>query len=187
MKLTELSLILIILISNTYGEWVVLIMPQWRFFKFMSWNININICKSFVFITAQGWSINVMRHINATFHSDVTIPCNFTYSDNKYTGFLEVYWKIKDESESHSEDLDQNAFIFHPNQTYVLKAYKKRTNLTGDIHKGDCSLLIRNISHDVQGMYLRVKTEEKYSFKHHKVNIYVSGKDFSNNLFITGT
>ncbi|KAF7657243.1 hypothetical protein LDENG_00029960 [Lucifuga dentata] len=143
MKLIELSLTLITLISNTNG---------------------------------QDWDVSVNPHITATLHSDVNIPCNFTYPPSEHTGNVQVYWKMPQKSKFHVRDRDLNAFIFHPNDTYVLSTYKGKTRLTGDISKGSCSLLIQDVTQDVRRIYLRISTGKNfYSFRKHTVSIHVSG------------
>ncbi|XP_076016877.1 uncharacterized protein LOC143008828 isoform X2 [Genypterus blacodes] len=150
MKLTELSLILIIFISNTDAN--------------------------------KAWNVDVMSNINATLHSDVNVPCTFDHSKN---GSTEFYWKIVGNISHHTFDLDTNAFIFHPNDSYVLEEYRGKTFLTGNQKAGNCSLLIRNINHDVHKMYLRANhNSQMYSFKQAEVNIHVSETETSSFMFV---
>ncbi|XP_071398972.1 uncharacterized protein [Centroberyx affinis] len=123
----------------------------------------------------QKYMINV-RDVNTPLHSDVTIPCNFTYkkpAENVHK--LQVYWKISQRSKITTGDNDINAFIFHPNDTYVTEEYRGRTHLVGDINNQDCSLMIQNISHNVDRIYMRIATgNDFYNYKK-SVRITVSG------------
>uniref|UniRef100_UPI003AAB3842 uncharacterized protein n=1 Tax=Centroberyx gerrardi TaxID=166262 RepID=UPI003AAB3842 len=125
----------------------------------------------------EEWKVNV-RDVNTPLHSNVTIPCNFTYkkpTENVHK--LQVYWKISRRiSQIKTGDNDLNAFIYHPNPTYVTEEYRGRTHLVGDINNQNCSLMIQNISHNVGPIYLRIATgEEYYSYRNYYVRITVSG------------
>lgn len=130
--------------------------------------------------TGQDWKIHVTRSINATFGSNVTIACNFTYPLKYHTENVEVYWKKRVKPDFDINDADKNAFVFHTNDTFVLEKYRTKTKLIGDKTHGNCSLRIQNIVDNEPGIYVRVIGKgEKFSFKKDCVTISVSGKNFS--------
>ncbi|XP_028435367.1 uncharacterized protein LOC114556573 isoform X2 [Perca flavescens] len=122
------------------------------------------------------WAVNVNRRINATLGSNVTIPCSFTFPSNIHTENVQVHWKKQGVKHNLSIiDKDLNAFVFHPNDTYVLEKYRGKTKLTGNKNKGDCTLKIFNISEYVPNIYVRVIAKDNYSFWKNTVTILVSG------------
>ncbi|KAG8010162.1 Myelin-associated glycoprotein [Nibea albiflora] len=122
----------------------------------------------------QGWKISVDPRFNTTVNSDVTIKCSFTIPSKFATENPKVYWKKNVRSTFDTGDKrDQNAFVYHPNATFVLKKYGGNTELIGDIKKGNCTLKIKNIMDSDQGIYLRVIANDSYSFKRNLISIHV--------------
>ncbi|XP_076594061.1 uncharacterized protein LOC143325061 [Chaetodon auriga] len=124
----------------------------------------------------QNWDINVIRHIEATLGSDVTIPCNFTYPPKYYTNNIQVYWKKPQTSTFDTKDNDRNAFVFHTNDSFVLNEYRGKTQLIGNTAEGNCSLTIKKIQDNEPNIYVRIVAQgERYSFKKKFVSISVPG------------
>nr|XP_046255370.1 sialoadhesin-like isoform X1 [Scatophagus argus] len=125
----------------------------------------------------KNWNISVERNINATLGSNVVIPCSFTYPPEHRTENVQVFWKKPEKSKIDTEDKnDQNAFIFHKNDTFVLEKYKGKTKLIGNKDKGNCSLMIKDIQENEPNIYLRVIAKgDRYSFKKEFVSISVLG------------
>ncbi|XP_037309755.1 uncharacterized protein LOC119197492 isoform X2 [Pungitius pungitius] len=124
----------------------------------------------------EGWNIEVSRHINATKGSNMTIQCRFTVPKNECTESVKVFWKSPEQSTFNTFDKDQNAFIFHPNETFVLEKYRGKTQLVGNKSARNCSLKIVNISENIPNIYLRVIAKrDNYSFVKDFVSISVSG------------
>ncbi|XP_032374268.1 uncharacterized protein LOC116691056 isoform X2 [Etheostoma spectabile] len=121
----------------------------------------------------KNWTVTVDRRIDATPGSNVTIPCYFTYPVKYHTEDVQVHWKVKNNLTGFNEKL--NAFVFHPNDTYVLEKYRGKTKLTGDKAKGDCTLKIFKILEYEKNIYVRVLAKDNYSFKKDLVTIGVSG------------
>ncbi|XP_029307047.1 LOW QUALITY PROTEIN: uncharacterized protein LOC115021058 [Cottoperca gobio] len=122
------------------------------------------------------WSIDVPRSITAGSGSNVTIRCNFTYPNKSGTEYVQVYWKKPESSPMKTDDNELNAFVFHPNDIFVLEKYRGRTKLTGNISNGDCSLKIFNFMDNEPMIYVRVvKNRDKYSFRNNFVSISLSG------------
>ncbi|XP_039661421.1 uncharacterized protein LOC120562047 isoform X3 [Perca fluviatilis] len=121
------------------------------------------------------WSVSVDRIIHATLGSNVTIPCSFTYPLKYHTEKVQVHWKKSGVKHNlNIFDKDSNAFVFHPNDTFVLEKYRGKTKLTGNKTKGDCTLEIFNISEYVPNIYVRVIAKNNYSFWKDTVTIHVS-------------
>lgn len=140
----------------------------------------INIKSAFILNAGEKWGINVTRHINATLGSDVTVSCTFTFPGKQTTKDVQVYWKLPVRSSFDIKELDKNAFIFHPNNTFVLEKYRGKTKLTGDKDEGSCSLMIQDINENEPNIYVRViANDQKYSFKKEFVSIALHGKNFT--------
>uniref|UniRef100_A0A3Q3KDY0 Immunoglobulin V-set domain-containing protein n=1 Tax=Monopterus albus TaxID=43700 RepID=A0A3Q3KDY0_MONAL len=132
----------------------------------------------FAFFT---WNITVTRYINAQWGSEVTIPCVFTYPAKHHTENVQVYWKKPGRSNFVTGDKDVNSFVFHPNDTYVLEKYRRKTMLIGNKNNGNCSLRILNVTDNEPELYMRlIGKGEKYSFRKDFVSLFVYGKSFSN-------
>ncbi|XP_042346485.1 uncharacterized protein LOC121946112 isoform X2 [Plectropomus leopardus] len=135
---------------------------------------------SFILILAsksngQDWKINVPEKIDARLDGNVTISCNFTYPD-QYGTDVKVFWKKRVLSSFDTNDKDKNAFIYHPNNSFVLENYRGKTELVGDASGKDCSLMIKGIMNSDRDIYVRIMVkDENYSFINDLVLIDVSG------------
>ncbi|XP_077951360.1 uncharacterized protein LOC120811137 isoform X2 [Gasterosteus aculeatus] len=124
----------------------------------------------------ESWNIDVSRHINATLGSNVTIQCHFTVPTKHYTERMQVFWKKDEKSKFNTFDNDKKAFIFHPNETFVLEKYRGKTRLMGNKSAGNCSLKIFNVRDNVPNIYVRVIAKgDNYSFSQNSVSIAVTG------------
>ncbi|XP_078109369.1 uncharacterized protein LOC144519808 isoform X1 [Sander vitreus] len=123
----------------------------------------------------QNWNVSVNKIITETLGSNVTIPCSFTYPPKHHTEKVQVYWKkLGERNTFNTFDKDRNAFVFHPNDTFVLEKYRGKTKLSGNKAKGDCTLKIFNVSEYEPNIYVRVIAKDNYSFTADTVTIYVS-------------
>lgn len=173
-RLVELSLLLI-MASSSKGAWHDTCHCLFS-------NDLIRYVLSFFFVwflhKGQEWDVNVTRRINAELGSNVTIPCTFTYPTQYHTDKVQLYWKMPVKSTFKTYDKDPYAFVFHPNDTFVVEKYRGKTKL---IHSGEdrgrnCSLKIVNIMDSEPNIYLRIIARNNYSFRAKPVSIIVSGK-----------
>lgn len=115
--------------------------------------------------------------------SDVTINCMFDYPTKEHTDNVQVYWKKRERSTFKISDNDKNAFVFHPNDTFVLEKYRGKTTLIGNPAEKNCSLLISGITENEPNIYVRVISKvDNYSFVKDFVSISLSGKSLSKTL-----
>ncbi len=106
------------------------------------------------------------------------ISCIFTYPLEPATEVEQVYWKKYGTEMSHIAGPDKNAFVSHPNESFVLEQYKGKTTLVGNIAERNCTLKIEKIQDNEPNIYVRVITSQnKYSFVKRYVTIYLSGKN----------
>ncbi|XP_008430613.1 uncharacterized protein LOC103478505 [Poecilia reticulata] len=125
------------------------------------------------------WKINVTQTIHATKGSNVIIPCTFEIPPEQNTN-VKVYWKTDGKSRCSEKDNDKQAFAFHPDNSCIHPRFRRRTNLTGEASKGNCSLQILNIREGEPSIYLRVSGwSVSYSFKKYHVYIKVDGQNLS--------
>ncbi|XP_036420076.1 uncharacterized protein LOC118803699 isoform X2 [Colossoma macropomum] len=114
------------------------------------------------------WSINLPeREFNIAKYTNITIKCKVTYPDPEAAKRnIQAFWKTKDKGKMSINNNDKNMFIFHPNDSFVIESFQRRTQLLGNISNHDCSLLIiRARSTDVGQYYFRVETgSDNYSF-----------------------
>lgn len=123
-----------------------------------------------------GWDVHVRHNYQKPPGSNLRILCNFTYPKEYRTKDVRVYWKKPGRSVCSKDDMDKEAFIFHTNSTCVHDHYKGRTRLTGDPARGDCTLLIMNVTETEPKIYLRVSVmNENFSFTDNSVSISVLG------------
>ncbi|XP_023275624.1 uncharacterized protein LOC111665006 isoform X1 [Seriola lalandi dorsalis] len=123
----------------------------------------------------QTWKITVDQYINAELGSNVTILCSFSNPKEYDSDDVKVYWKTFGKT-IEINDKDKKAFVYHPNETFMLENYRGRTKLIGDIKKKNCSLQIQEISpNDEPTIYMRLSIKENYSFVKNPVNINVPG------------
>lgn len=109
------------------------------------------------------------RRVHATLGSDAIVRCSFTFPAKLSTGTVHVYWKK-----------NTTTYVFHGNASKVLEMYRGKTKLIGNKDRGNCGLLIQNISQEDQGIYLRIVVNgTAYSFLNDRVNITLSGEDRS--------
>lgn len=128
--------------------------------------------------TGTKWAVMVPKVLDAVMQSTVTIPCNFTCPPSKNRDSIEVFWKIKEKINRKINDKDQFEFIYHPHNDYVKKDFQRRTNLTGDVRQGNCSLQIQSIQESDMKypLYVRVSNGlDSYSFFKSLVYINISG------------
>lgn len=146
-----------------------------------------NIESGLILNTGQSWDVNVTSSIFAPPGSNVTIPCVFTYPRQFYTNDVQVYWKRGERSEFDLNDQDKNAFVYHTNDTWVLKRYRGKTKIIGNKDKGNCSLMIQDVDQNDTNLYLRVIAKgNQYSFYGDSVSITLLCKKSSNTLKIFG-
>nr|XP_029477035.1 uncharacterized protein LOC115101699 isoform X2 [Oncorhynchus nerka] len=145
------------------------------------------------------WKADYPKVVFTKLGEDVTIPCNVTYPPSQSKEPIQAYWKRWGNTKLKINDNDKNEFLYHPNNTFVIKSFQTRTNLTGNITQGNCSLKINIIQHGDIGhsYYLRIATgADNFSFNKDLVSIQISGtsgtistipKDMSNTVDSTTT
>nr|XP_057940881.1 myelin-associated glycoprotein-like isoform X2 [Doryrhamphus excisus] len=127
----------------------------------------------------ETWGVNVTRSFTAERGKSVTIPCTFSVPPQEYHENIQLFWKVPVRSTFNTYDRDGNAFIFHPNRTFVLKEYQGKTELLGQRNgqPKNCTLRISHFMNNQLRIYLRIigKTNN-YTFGKNIVTISVSGK-----------
>ncbi|KAM8827319.1 uncharacterized protein ACB058_020272 [Synchiropus picturatus] len=127
-------------------------------------------------LASQGhlWLINVTRRIEALLGSSVVVPCTFTVPPESTD--VKLFWK-KSNTKNHfpHQDKDTNAFVYHPNDSFVMLKYKGKTSLLGQ--GNSCSLEIQKIREIEPSIYLRIGTKkDNYSFYSFYVSISIQGQ-----------
>lgn len=129
--------------------------------------------------TGVDWKADYPKVVLTKMGEDVTIPCNVTYPPSPSKEPILAYWKRLGKTKLTINDNDKNEFLYHPNNTFVIKSFQNRTNLTGNVTKGNCSLNIKGIEEGDMGnfYYLRIATgANNFSFINQLVSIQISGK-----------
>uniref|UniRef100_A0A8C9QZL4 Immunoglobulin V-set domain-containing protein n=1 Tax=Scleropages formosus TaxID=113540 RepID=A0A8C9QZL4_SCLFO len=122
-------------------------------------------------------AIEVPKTMSALGGSCLVIPCKFLCPDlsnpiNTSAGF----WLASSTTD----------FVYHTDSSKVAEQYKGRTQLIGDLKKGNCSLKIDHLQYNDNGpFYFRIEmTNYNFSFIEYKVSIAILGKRYtSSNLF----
>ncbi|XP_072409577.1 sialic acid-binding Ig-like lectin 13 [Chiloscyllium punctatum] len=111
---------------------------------------------------AQEWKLHSPRKVTAQKGSCAQIPCNYSYpsylANQPRVGiwFYKTRWR-------------QWRTAFHSqSRSYEGTQFRHRTQLSGDLKNGDCSLTINNIRWEDSGFYyfkVEFNEKEKYGFK----------------------
>ncbi|XP_041845189.1 uncharacterized protein LOC121642484 [Melanotaenia boesemani] len=127
---------------------------------------------------AKPWEVHVEKNISTRRGSPVTIDCKFEYPPEQKTNNVTIYWKTEGSSSCSTTSNDNNAFIFHPDETCVISQYKGKTKLIGDKTKGNCSLQIQKLMDTSLKIYLRVVGfNDCFSFREDPIYISENGVD----------
>lgn len=129
--------------------------------------------------TGVDWKADYPKFVFTNKGDDVTILCNVTYPPSPSKEPILAYWKRLGKTKLTINDNDKNEFLYHPNNTFVIKSFQNRTKLTGNVTKGNCSLNIKGIEEGDMGnfYYLRIATgANNFSFINQLVSIQISGK-----------
>ncbi|KAM9852136.1 sialic acid-binding Ig-like lectin 13 [Aulostomus maculatus] len=115
-------------------------------------------------IEASSWTVQIPSSVKGLPGSCVVIPCSFNYphTDNTITEFTGIW----SESDGH--------VIYHPVGSKVMKQYRGRTELQGDVRHRNCSLKIDPLKESDRGpFHFRVEMEgyDKYTYKHTTVSV----------------
>ncbi|MFT7800650.1 sialic acid-binding Ig-like lectin 6 [Arapaima gigas] len=112
------------------------------------------------------WAVEVPEAVDALRGSCLVIPCKFMCPD---------FWIPSNTTVGLWLELSDASFVYHPNASKVAGKYKGRTQLVGDLKKGNCSLKIRHIQNNDNGpFYFRVQmTRYNFSFAKSKVHVRV--------------
>ncbi|XP_029572873.1 uncharacterized protein LOC115164480 [Salmo trutta] len=120
------------------------------------------------------WKADYQNVVFTNKGDDVTILCNVTYPPSPSKELIQAYWKRLGTTKLNINDNDKNEFLYHPNNTFVIKSFQNRTKLTGNVAKGNCSLNIKGIEEgDMRDFYyLRIATgANNFSFINQLVSI----------------
>ncbi|XP_066497987.1 uncharacterized protein [Hoplias malabaricus] len=116
----------------------------------------------------ENWSVIItQRVLNVAESSNVTINCKVKYPlPQKEKMNIQGFWKALHKGEMSIDSADKRNFIFHHNESFMLKSFRKRTKLIGNVLENNCSLSIINIQRNDTGQYyFRIKTgADNYSF-----------------------
>ncbi|XP_061920215.1 uncharacterized protein LOC133660658 [Entelurus aequoreus] len=125
----------------------------------------------------ETWGVKVNRSFTVENNKIVTIPCTFSVPPQEYHENLQLFWKVPLKSTFNTYDRDVNAFIFHPNRTFVLEKYRGKTQLLPQGNSKSCTLRISDFMDNRLHIYLRVigKTNN-YTFYNNMVTISQSGQ-----------
>ncbi|XP_061632004.1 uncharacterized protein LOC133479284 isoform X1 [Phyllopteryx taeniolatus] len=125
----------------------------------------------------ETWGLKVNRRITAEKGKSVIIQCTFSYPPEHHTENLQLFWKLPKRSTFNTYDRDRNAFLYHPNNTFVVKKYQGKTSLIGMGNDRSCTLGITNLMDDRLVIYFRIIGKENFSFWDQSVTISAYGPD----------
>uniref|UniRef100_A0A673Z1D7 Immunoglobulin domain-containing protein n=1 Tax=Salmo trutta TaxID=8032 RepID=A0A673Z1D7_SALTR len=120
-------------------------------------------------VDASSWTAEVPSSVSGLQGSCIVIPCSFNYPEpeEKPSEFTGIWFK------------DTHDTIYHPDSSNIIKDYRGRTELVGDLRQKNCSLRIDPLHPSDKGpFFFRVEIEDqnKYSYIHDTVSIAVSSK-----------
>ncbi|XP_031658759.1 myeloid cell surface antigen CD33-like [Oncorhynchus kisutch] len=118
-------------------------------------------------VDASSWTADVPKSVSGLRGSCIVIPCSFNYPEpeKKPSKFTGIWLKGTHDT------------IFHPDISNIIKDYRGRTELVGDLRQKNCSLRIDPLHDSDKGSFtFRIEMEDhnKYSYKKDTVSITVS-------------
>ncbi|XP_021447581.2 sialoadhesin-like [Oncorhynchus mykiss] len=118
-------------------------------------------------VDASSWTAEVPKSVSGLRGSCIVIPCSFNYPEpeKKPSEFTGIWFKGTHDT------------IYHPDSSNIIKDYRGRTELVGDLRQKNCSLRIDPLNDSDKGSFtFRIEMEDhnKYSYKEDKVSITVS-------------
>ncbi|XP_077577739.1 uncharacterized protein LOC144199765 [Stigmatopora nigra] len=124
----------------------------------------------------QRWKLDVKQHYKGSKGDAVTIPCTFTYPVEHHMNNPQLFWKLFGEKSTfNTYDKDLNAFIYHPNSTFVEERYRGKTRLVQN-NSRSCTLKIAKLMDEELKIYFRIIAKgNNYSFIRESVTISQTG------------
>ncbi|XP_077383565.1 uncharacterized protein LOC144022549 [Festucalex cinctus] len=124
----------------------------------------------------ETWGLKVKRNITAVRGESLTIQCTFSYPPEHHTENPELYWKLPQKSKFNTYDRDGNAFIFHPNDSFVVKRYQGKTSMMRGSNNRSCTLKIHELMDSQLVIYFRIiGKNNNFSFFQQNVTISQPG------------
>uniref|UniRef100_A0A8C7CEF7 Ig-like domain-containing protein n=1 Tax=Oncorhynchus kisutch TaxID=8019 RepID=A0A8C7CEF7_ONCKI len=108
-------------------------------------------------VDASSWTADVPKSVSGLRGSCIVIPCSFNYPEpeKKPSKFTGIWLKGTHDT------------IFHPDISNIIKDYRGRTELVGDLRQKNCSLRIDPLHDSDKGSFtFRIEMEDhnNYSF-----------------------
>ncbi|XP_070993500.1 B-cell receptor CD22-like isoform X1 [Oncorhynchus clarkii lewisi] len=118
-------------------------------------------------VEASSWTAEVPSSVSGLQGSCIVIPCSFNYPEpeKKPSKFTGIWFKGTHDT------------IYHPDSSNIIKDYRGRTELVGDLWQKNCSLRIDPLHRSDKGPFhfrVEIKDQNKYSYMHDTVSIAVS-------------
>ncbi|XP_025024106.1 sialoadhesin [Python bivittatus] len=118
----------------------------------------------YIFPVLASWDVTYPPSLKAIKDSCVLVPCTFTYpSTISVSGKITAIW--------FKEQNDQQITAFHSKSPEAVDArFRSRTELLGDPHARNCTLLMRHLTREDSGKY-------SFRFEIDKVNSWTQKKE----------
>uniref|UniRef100_A0A8C7RW23 Ig-like domain-containing protein n=1 Tax=Oncorhynchus mykiss TaxID=8022 RepID=A0A8C7RW23_ONCMY len=128
--------------------------------------------KYLITIEASSWTAEVPSSVSGLQGSCIVIPCSFNYPEpeKKPSKFTGIWFKGTHDT------------IYHPDSSNIIKDYRGRTELVGDLRQKNCSLRIDPLHRSDKGPFhfrVEIKDQNKYSYMHDTVSIAVNPPSLS--------
>uniref|UniRef100_A0A8C7C867 Ig-like domain-containing protein n=1 Tax=Oncorhynchus kisutch TaxID=8019 RepID=A0A8C7C867_ONCKI len=123
--------------------------------------IMIQDVKYLITIEASSWTAEVPSSVSGLQGSCIVIPCSFNYPEpeKKPSKFTGIWFKGTHDT------------IYHPDSSNIIKDYRGRTELVGDLRQKNCSLRIDHLHRSDKGpFHFRVEIKDENKVKIDKDN-----------------
>ncbi|XP_059920271.1 myelin-associated glycoprotein-like [Gadus macrocephalus] len=104
-------------------------------------------------VWSADWNAKVVREVDALVDSCVVIPCSFTYGEGLSRATLKGSW---------FPEGDKEKYIFQEDIAVIMREFRGRTELTGRLTKGNCTLKIIEVKdHDDGPFCFKVEMSDR--------------------------
>ncbi|XP_059824592.1 sialic acid-binding Ig-like lectin 7 isoform X2 [Hypanus sabinus] len=131
-------------------------------------------------VVSEEWRADIPRNVTAQRGVCARIPCYYSYPSNLENELRTGVWFNNVKWAAHS-------IVFHSrDHVFESSKFRHRTQLTGDLDDGECTLVINYVKQTDEGPYFfRIEFQNGHNFDYPVIQLHVS--DFTDKPSISAT